>query len=137
MIIGSFNIRGGGNKAKRKRIGQIVSKGKPNVFLLQESKLDFVNAEIIKGLWPNEEVGWSFLSSSRAFGWLITMWKIDSVEFVSSFRGEGFLGIKILHKGLYIYIFNVYYPCDTQLKRKLWQDLIHWKNKFSDGEWCL
>lgn len=99
--------------------------------------MDFVNSKIIKGLWLDEKVGCSFSSSSRASGWLITKWKVDSVEFISSFRGEGFLGIKVFHKGLCSYIVKVYSPCDIHLKRKLSQDIILYKSKFYDGEWCL
>lgn len=35
MIIGSLNIRGGGNSAKRKRINHIIDKGNANVFLFK------------------------------------------------------------------------------------------------------
>ncbi|XP_058733490.1 uncharacterized protein LOC131605112 [Vicia villosa] len=137
MIIGSFNIRGGGNLIKRKRIAQIVKNGKADFFLIQESKLESVEEGIVKSLWPNEKVGWSFSGSSGAAGGLIIMWKEGECEVLFSFRGEGFLGIKAIHKGFPFFIVNVYSPCSLQSKRKLWKDLLQCKSDFSDGEWCI
>lgn len=73
MIIGSFNIRGGGSLIKRKRIGQIVKKGNADIFLIQESKVEVVDSGIINSFWPNEKVGWSFIGSSGSSGGLITI----------------------------------------------------------------
>lgn len=42
MIIGSFNIRGGGNFVKSRRIGHIIDKGKVVVFLIQETKFSLL-----------------------------------------------------------------------------------------------
>ncbi|XP_058762006.1 uncharacterized protein LOC131635401 [Vicia villosa] len=137
MIIGSFNIRGGGNLIKRKRIAQIVKNGKEDIFLIQESKLETVDVGIVNSLWPNEKVGLSFSGSSGASGGLITIWKEGVCEVLFSFRGEGFIGIKVIHKGLPFYIVNVYSPCTLQLKRKLWKDLLQCKSYFTDGEWCI
>lgn len=69
----SFNIRGGGSKIKRKRVSQILIKGKADIFLIQESKLVNMDSNIINSLWSNEKVGWSFSSSNVASGGLITM----------------------------------------------------------------
>lgn len=42
MIIGSFNIRGGGSVLKRKRISKIIKEGRADIFLIQESQMDSV-----------------------------------------------------------------------------------------------
>lgn len=39
MIIGTFNIRGSDNSTKKRRICQIVRKGKPYVMFFQETKV--------------------------------------------------------------------------------------------------
>lgn len=56
---------------------------------------------------------------------------------MSSFKGEGFLGTKLLRKGKLYYVVNFYSSYSINLKRKLWKDLLTYKSKCSDGEWCL
>ncbi|XP_058767333.1 uncharacterized protein LOC131641013 [Vicia villosa] len=137
MINGSFNIRGGGSILKRKRVSQILIKGKADIFLIQESKLAIVDASVIKSLWPKENVGWSFSSSQGASGGLITLWMEDSCVVLNSFKGEGYLGIKLIRKRKLYYVVNVYSSCFIHLKRKLWKELLELKSKYTDGEWCL
>ncbi|XP_058775213.1 uncharacterized protein LOC131649469 [Vicia villosa] len=137
MIIGTLNIRGGGSSVKRKRINKIIKEGRAEVFLIQESKLEKVDQAIISSLWSFEKVGWSFTKSEGRSGGIITLWKEETVDVIMSFRGEGYLGIKVKWKEKIFYIVNVYSPCSLNLKRKLWRDLLEAKTKFSDGEWCI
>lgn len=53
-----------------------------------------------KSLWSNMSVGYSFSNSCGFSGGLITLWK-GIVEVVQSFKGEGFLGIKVVWKNLF------------------------------------
>lgn len=137
MIIGSFNTRGGGNKLKKKRISQIIGKDKAYIFLIQESKLEVVDLSIVRNLWANEKVGWSYSGSMDAAGGLITLWREDVCEFLASFKGDNFLVIKISIQGKFVYIIYVHSSCFIHLKRKLWHDLLDFKAKHTDGEWCV
>lgn len=65
MIIGTLNIRGGGNISKRKRINNIISTGKAEIFFIQESKLRVLKSSIMKSFWRNPDMGWS---SNNAMG---------------------------------------------------------------------
>lgn len=59
------------------------------------------------------------------------MWKEGIFEVISSFKGDGFLGIKLGWKG------DVYSPCSLALKKKLWKELLKGKSKFDDNKWCM
>ncbi|XP_058784882.1 uncharacterized protein LOC131659750 [Vicia villosa] len=98
MIIGSLNIRRGGSLLKRKRISKIIKEGNAEIFLIQESKLNKVDHNLVKLLWNREKVGWSYSSSTGNSGGITTLWKEESVEEIFSFKGEGFLGVKLCIK---------------------------------------
>ncbi|XP_058783019.1 uncharacterized protein LOC131657664 [Vicia villosa] len=90
-----------------------------------------------KSLWYGGEVGYSFSNSvGRSGGWII-LWNSINMEVISSFRGDGFLGIKVLWKNDIYYVVNVYSSCDIIKKKLLWQELLRLKNAFTDGEWIF
>lgn len=62
------------------------------------------------------------------------LWKQGNLELVSSFRGEGFLGIKVFWKGNTYYVVNVYSSCDLHKKKIMWNELLRLKEAFNDGE---
>ncbi|XP_058765391.1 uncharacterized protein LOC131638863 [Vicia villosa] len=137
MIIGSFNIRGGGSSIKRKRIRSIINKGRADFFLIQETKLEEISVSLARSFWGNDNFGYSFSASVGSAGGLLTLWRNMEVEVLASFRGDGYLGSKVTWKGGICYIVNVYYPCSLVLKRLLWSRLLVLKNTFNDGEWIF
>ncbi|XP_058759359.1 uncharacterized protein LOC131632631 [Vicia villosa] len=70
-------------------------------------------------------------------GGLLTIWRKDVVEVLSSFKGEGFLGIHVQWKNHLYYVVNIYSPCDLSRKKILWNDLLACKESFKDGEWIM
>lgn len=95
MIIGSMNIRGGANALKRRRINTMIKKGNAKIFMIQETKITSFKDDMAKSFWSSEEVGYSFSNSSGRSGGLIIMWRSDKLDVISSFKGEGYLGIKV------------------------------------------
>lgn len=133
----SLNIIGGGNLSKRNRINNIINSGKANIFFIQESKWREVDSSIIRSLWRNHEVGWSYSSSLGQSGGIITMWNEGFVRPISSFKGEGYLKLKLAWKSDIYYAVNIYSACGISLKRKIWSELIKLKRKLSDGLWIM
>ncbi|XP_058726991.1 uncharacterized protein LOC131598402 [Vicia villosa] len=137
MIIGTLNIRGGGSWIKRKHICSIIQKGKADVFFLQETKLSSISDVVARSLWGNSDVDFSFSESEGRSGGILILWKASSVSVVLSFRGKGFLGIKVCWKKKFFYLVNVYAACSLPLKRIMWDDLADLKLKFNDGDWLI
>src|SRR4051812_36801665 len=108
MIIGTMNIRGGGSSLKRKRVRSIITKGKADIFMIQETKYKEIKDHYVSSLWGGSEVGFSYSNSNGASGGLITLWKGDNLEVVNSFKGEGYLGIKVRWESRWYYVVNVY-----------------------------
>ncbi|XP_058741336.1 uncharacterized protein LOC131613705 [Vicia villosa] len=137
MIIGSLNIRGGANALKRRRIKALIKKGKAVIFMIQETKISSLKDNLARSFWSSLEVGYSFSNSTGMSGGLLTLWNTSKVEVVHSFKGGGFLGIKVVWKGHFYYVANVYSSCELANKRALWEELLRLKNIYIDGEWII
>ncbi|XP_058775955.1 uncharacterized protein LOC131650251 [Vicia villosa] len=137
MIIVSFNIRGGGNALKRRRISTILKKGDADIVLIQETKLSNTEEFMVKGMWSGTEVGYSFSNSVGLSGGILSLWRTDRVEVLCSFKGEGYVGIKVCWKDNFYYVVNVYSSCLLFKKKELWNNLLNEKAILSDGEWII
>ncbi|XP_058741529.1 uncharacterized protein LOC131613909 [Vicia villosa] len=137
MIIGSLNIRGGGNVLKRRRIKSLILKGNVDVFMIQETKITNFQDFVAKRFWKNVGIGYSFTNSLGFTGGLLTLWKEKEMEVLNSFKGEGYLGIKFRKENKLYYLVNIYSSCDLNKKRTLWRKLLDLKELFNDGEWII
>ncbi|XP_058775098.1 uncharacterized protein LOC131649352 [Vicia villosa] len=137
MIIGSFNIRGGSSALKRRRVNSIIKKGNADIFLIQETKLSNMKEAVAHSFWCHPEIGFSSTDSVGRSGGLITLWRKYNLEVLTSFRGEGYLGIKVRWKDNDYYVVNIYSSCDIVKKKRMWTDLLELKLKFNDGEWIM
>ncbi|XP_058750108.1 uncharacterized protein LOC131623108 [Vicia villosa] len=104
---------------------------------IQETKISIMNDVLAKSLWCNVEIGFSFSNSVGRSGGLITLWRKDKMEVLLSFKGEGFLGIKVCWKEELYYIVNVYSSCDLNKKKVIWDNILNLKEAFRDGEWII
>ncbi|XP_058786822.1 uncharacterized protein LOC131661328 [Vicia villosa] len=77
------------------------------------------------------------MPSVGASGGILTLWNTNSVCAVFNFGGKGYLGMKIIWRGKYYYVVNIYSPISREDKRILWDKLISLKSRYSDGEWLL
>ncbi|XP_058742005.1 uncharacterized protein LOC131614439 [Vicia villosa] len=137
MIIGSMNIRGGGNSLKRRRVNTIIKKGKADIFLIQETKIKEFKDFFAKSFWSEQDIGYSYSNALGASGGLLILWKEGKVEVDSSFRGDGYLGVKVKWENHWYYVCNVYSSCSSEKKKRLWEVLGSLKEKYKDGEWII
>ncbi|XP_058769380.1 uncharacterized protein LOC131643223 [Vicia villosa] len=105
--------------------------------MIQETKLINLQEFVAKSFWKSKGIGFSFSNSLGRSGGLLTLWKEESVEVISSFKGEGSLGIKFLKNNNFFYLVNIYSSCDSSKKRILWNRLLDLKGRFNDGEWIM
>lgn len=76
--------------SKRKRISNRISSGNAKIFFIQEFKLKYVDSATISSLWRNQDIGWSNSNVIGQPGGIITLWNINSVEHILSFKLEVF-----------------------------------------------
>ncbi|XP_058762801.1 uncharacterized protein LOC131636161 [Vicia villosa] len=137
MIIYSLNIRGGGKRVKRRRIGFNIQKGRADIAFIQETKLNAFHHKYAEELWGNDLVEWSHMEAVGASGGILTMWKKDFFSLLYSFRGEGFLGVCVEKDNTRIYFVNIYASCDHNIRMASWKKLVDLKRKSVAGMWCL
>ncbi|XP_058767708.1 uncharacterized protein LOC131641427 [Vicia villosa] len=137
MIIVSYNIRGGGSRLKRKRIGYMIQKEGVDVCFIQESKLRMVEVGVVKEFWGNDSVEWYSMDVVGASGGMLILWRKDLFTPVFSFRGLGFIGLCVSMNGSTIFFINVYAPCDLAARRRSWDQLLELKKAHPGGNWCV
>jgi exonuclease III len=93
MIISSWNIRGLGGRIKKKKVTELIRKQKIELMALQETKLGVVDSKLVERLWGGEDVGWRNSIAIGRSGGILTMWDSRQGSFVSSFQGQGYLGV--------------------------------------------
>jgi exonuclease III len=103
-----------------------VFEKKPLVLCLQETKMEFLNEQLVKLLWGDSVHNFSYQPSVGASGGLVTVWDMSRVDVTSSFSFSHVLVIKgkDLLTGEDFVIFNVYAPCDSEAKKVLWGNLL-------------
>jgi len=80
MKIFSFNVRGLGTGEKKREIRRLISEKSPDVFCIQETKLEVVDDVMCRSLWGSEDVAYSFKPSVGASGGILTMWNHSVVD---------------------------------------------------------
>ncbi|XP_058759823.1 uncharacterized protein LOC131633128 [Vicia villosa] len=75
MIIFSLNLRRGGSRAKRKRVGYHIQRGDVDICFIQETKLSGIDTNLVKDMWGGDQVEWSYLDAYGASGGILTIWK--------------------------------------------------------------
>lgn len=88
-------------------------------------------------LWRKHDVGWSSNNAIGLSKGIITLWNLNYVESIFSFKGEGFMGVKVRWKNKLYYIINVYSGCNLVLKMSLWGKLLELRKNLIDGLWVL
>lgn len=88
----------------------IKKKGNADVFLIQETKVVNMDGSMAKRFWSSPKVGFSYSNSLGRSGVLLILWN-DKVEVLNTFKGEGYMGIKIWWEKNSYYVVNVYSSC--------------------------
>lgn len=88
MIIVSYNIRGLGEREKKRDVKDLIKKVRTDMCCLQESKLEVVNQRIIKATWGNSSCDWDFVKSEGSSGGIISIWNPAIFRKVSSWSNK-------------------------------------------------
>ncbi|XP_058777029.1 uncharacterized protein LOC131651377 [Vicia villosa] len=121
----------------RVRIQESLKKGAADICFLQETKIQDMTEVLAGSFWGGSNVGWSAKNSQGFSGGILVLWNKEVVDVIFSFKGEGFLGICAIFKGVICYFVSVYSSCHIGLKRRMWEELLSLRRSWVDGEWCL
>lgn len=135
MNLLSYNIRGGGINAKRKRISYLIQSGNIDLCFIQESKFTSFDESLAWSIWGNKEVEWTTSNSRGSSGDMILFWKKNSLTLNFSFIDNGYVGINTEWKGGTYNFINIYAPCNASYSS--WRNLLSRKQSKNNEEWCL
>lgn len=68
MQIISWNIRGFGSSVKKRFVSKLIKKRKPDMILIQETKMESIDRFIVQKLWGNGDFEFAFSEASGASG---------------------------------------------------------------------
>lgn len=77
MQITTWNIRGMGSPIKKRFLSKLIKKGKPDMVLVQETKLEAVERSVIQKIWGNANMEFVCSNSVGASGVLLIIWNKD------------------------------------------------------------
>ncbi|KAG2684915.1 hypothetical protein I3760_10G097900 [Carya illinoinensis] len=120
----SWNVREINDVNKRLRIRSLIHSWKVDIVCLQETKLCYVDKNIVRSLWGCSSVGWCYLASLGASGGVLLMWNIRVVELVEECIGNYFVGsFKNIEDGWRWALVCVCGPNVVQERSSLWAEL--------------
>jgi hypothetical protein len=101
--------------------------------------MSVVDDFLVKAIWGDTLVEYSFLSATGASGGLVTMWDCNYVQVWSTTWLPHILIIRgrVLQTNQNFVIVNVYAPCDTALKQVLWDQLLNIAVSIGETDLCL
>lgn len=125
MIVLSWNIRGLNARIKRSYLKKIILLHKPNLILIQESKMESINRNFLKSVWNEHQIELLLSPSMGNSGGLITMWQPDFFKIDSQHITKHWLAIcgTIKGKNFTGCIINVYNSCDIEERATTWEEI--------------
>jgi hypothetical protein len=124
---------------KKNKIRDVVRSNKVDFLVIQETKLEEVTPAICYSLWRSEDCDWVYKPSVGNSGGILSIWRKSNATLVSSFQGDGFVGVCLNWgvENLRCIVVNVYSKCDLVAKRRLWEALVEERGSRRSGTWCV
>ncbi|GAU35674.1 hypothetical protein TSUD_162460 [Trifolium subterraneum] len=121
----AIGVQGLGGAEKRKEVRKLVGEKHPLIVCLQETKVQSCDDTLVSALWGSAPHAFSFLPSVGVSGGLLTIWNSSEVEVWSSVSREHVLVChgRFISSGEAFFVVNVYAPCDSSAKQRLWDSL--------------
>ncbi|XP_071686780.1 uncharacterized protein [Rutidosis leptorrhynchoides] len=127
MKIISLNIRGigVGKESKVDWLKKVCRIEKPNILLLQETKLHSVDINWIRVLWGNHNCDFIQKEIVEKSGGQLIIWDTSVYDVVDSFISEFCIGVhgNWVGSGKDFYTINIYGPHDDPNKLRMWDFL--------------
>ncbi|XP_057438226.1 uncharacterized protein LOC130730278 [Lotus japonicus] len=121
----SWNVRGLGRAEKRKAIRLELDKLKPEVILLQETKLNEGREELLGGWIREKQLEACSILAVHAAGGLLTLWRKDKFRCDQVVRGDGFflVVLSLINTEGVCVVCNVYGPHDSRERGHMFEEL--------------
>jgi len=125
----SWNCRGLGTKSKEEALEDIIRINKPDILLVQETKMeDSTLHQAAKSFWKKGQG--RAISSRGASGGIATFWDTSKYDLINEERSSHWLFTKFNHieSGTQVSLFNLYVPILYSEKKSCWDTLVNFLN---------
>ncbi|KAH7861840.1 hypothetical protein Vadar_031605 [Vaccinium darrowii] len=137
MKIISWNIRGLSSAVKKRFVNSLLKERKPDILLIQETKVEQMEDFHVKKLWYDTELEYAVVNANGLSGGIITIWSLNAWVAEEVISTKNFLLIRGVCKANFpCIIVNIYAPNNYVERRAIWGELVSLKERFQ-VPWCL
>lgn len=137
MKIISWNIRGLSSAVKKRYVNSLLKERKPDILLIQETKMELTEDFQVKNLWYDTELEYAVVNAEGLSGGIITIWSLNALAVEEVISTKNFLLIRGVFKGNFPCILvNIYAPNNYVERRAVWGELVSLKERFL-VPWCI
>ncbi|KAK3193121.1 hypothetical protein Dsin_024431 [Dipteronia sinensis] len=133
MLVMTWNVRGLGNREKRRLVRSLVSKYRPVVFFIQETKLSSTDNGVLRSLGGSLLSTRVWVDDVRSVGGLVTLWDEElflAKAYISNQRCIILMGELLKFKKDVVFC-NVYTANMESERQELWEFLEISRNSFT------
>ncbi|XP_028108356.1 uncharacterized protein LOC114307162 [Camellia sinensis] len=124
-------------EVKRRRIKKIIKDNKVDMVLLQETKRAAFDSNLVRSIWPEDNLEFMEVGASGSAGGLVCVWNPAMFALVDCCCSRNFI---LLAGKIMPYfdcvVINVYAPNEVTKRRDLW-DLIARIKPLFPNPWCI
>ncbi|XP_021820446.1 uncharacterized protein LOC110762145 [Prunus avium] len=137
MKIISWNIRGLGSKRKRLVLKEQLTRLRPDIVILQETKKQEIDRRLVASVWCSRFRDWVFVPSTGRSGGIVIIWNTQFVSVIDSEIAEFSVSIKIRGtSGADWWLSGIYGPCRQRDRGRFWVELAALYGLCGEN-WCI
>ncbi|KAM6550152.1 hypothetical protein CsatB_021828 [Cannabis sativa] len=137
MKILTWNIRGSGDKEKRRAIKATLCKLNPDIRIIQEVKKEVVDRNFVGSIWRSRFKAWILLPSIGRLGGTLLIWDTRSITVLGSMIGEFSISVLIKTEEKEPWWFSgVYGPCSYKARSDFWDEMAGLSSICGES-WCI
>lgn len=137
MQIISWNIRGLGRHVKKRFLFKLIKKRKPEIVLVQETKLGNIERVMVQRIWGNGNFEFASSNSVGGSGGLLTIWNNEFFRAQNIIVHRSFILVEgLINNDFHCCIVNIYAPNEVNSRHALWNEILIVKPNFP-VPWCM
>ena len=120
-------------------VRRLIRKYDIQFIALQKREKDFIDLEFGKRLWGDYDMSWKVIPTNNTARGLLCCQGNVVFSMSRMHKGNGFLANEDNWRdnNEVITLVNVYSPCDLEGKRRLWRELLDYKNSSNVFRRCI
>nr|CCA66180.1 hypothetical protein [Beta vulgaris subsp. vulgaris] len=126
----SWNIRGLNARMKRASLRKLIAINNPGCVFVQETKMENINARLMRTCWKSNEIEWIFSPSRGSSGGILAIWDKNIFNANSNVIHQSWIAISGIFSTdqFECTLITVYNPCEIAARSEVWKQIIEFQN---------